>query len=229
MKSKILLLIFAFLLSNTLSCENGKSQIVEVLESIIKSLPELQKQAEKVPECQTSELKPVCSKGYRYWSSHTEERLYKGVSTNKEDLNAFFSLILSNFNMDQDDKMGLLRILSTMRYSDYIQVIGIDVLYSRSNPANNKGMYFSIFAERNCKNDDEIDFLYTGINSEFKLSKDVFILEECSGGFLRGTHCDKKHVDREADLSREQYNALLTLLQVSVYSKAAELVEAFKD
>ena len=229
MKSKILLLIFTFLLSNILSCENGKSQIVEILKNIIKSLPELQKKVEKLPECKTSELKPVCSKGYRYWSSHTEERLFKGVPTNKEDIDTFFSMILNNLNMDQEDRKRLLPLLTPITYLDFINVIGVDVLYNRNNTAANNSMFFSFFAERNCENNDEIDFLYTGIKSNFKLPKDVYILQECEGGFLNGTHCETKNISWETELRREQYNALLTLLQVSVYSNAVELVEAFKD
>ena len=228
MKSKILILIFSFLISNILSCDNGKSEIGEVLKNIIKSVPDLQKKVEKLPVCKTSELKPLCTKPYEHCGSYSEEHFFKGVSKNNEDIKTFFSLILDSLEMDTEHRKRLLLHLSTIKYSDFMEVTDNNVLDNKNTQAFSNNMLFSFFAESNCKNDDEFDFLYTVIKPEFKLSKDVFLLEESSGNFFGKTNSEIKKVEVNADLSREQYNALQTLLQVSVYSRALKLVEAFK-
>ena len=229
MKSKMLILIFAFLISNVLSCKNGKSEIVESLKNKLKSVSDLQKKVEKLPECQTAELKPLCSGDYKYYGSYTEERFFKGVSKKEEDINAFFSLILDSLKMNKEDQNRFLTFLTTIKYTSYTEATGINVLDNKNGQTLNNSMLFSFFVESNCKNDNEFDFLYTGIKPEFKLSKDVFLLEESSGNFFGKTDQETKKVEVNADLSRDQYNALIALYQVSVYPRALKLVEALKD
>ena len=229
MKFITLFLISTILFSNVLSCTDGKSNIPKVLRSIVDTLPELIESVKNLKGCQTSELKPVCSKGYSYFTSIKEERLFKGVTRNKENLGAFYSLLLDGLPIIEADKSKIQEILEPLAYSGYEEIIGIDLIYDREHIQNNKGTYFTIFIDRNCNNKNALDFLYTGFQSQFILNKDVFALEESDKSFLGGRHTTIHYEEREANLSRDQYKDLLNLLQLGAFSDAADMVEAFES
>ena len=185
MKSITLLLLSIIFIPNVLSCgEDGKSYIITLLHNIISSLPELQASVNTITNCETSELKPTCSKGYSYFSSIKEERLFKAIRRNQENLDAFLEILIGGLPIIEADKAQLLEAMYPMSYSGFEEIIGMDLLYDRENVQKNKGVYFTIFVDKNCSDKKALDFLYVGIKSQFILNKDVFALEESEKSFL---------------------------------------------
>ena len=229
MKPKTFFLISTFLISFVLSCDSNGSVILRTLKQIEDSLPELIKQVKNMKECQTSKLKPICSKGYSYWNSQSEANVWKGIGKDKENLEGFFAVLMDGLPIEKSDAQKILPFFKKMaRISGFNEVLGLDIIYDKKARASaNKGCYFSILTENSCENKKEMDMLFTNIKTNFELGKDVFLLEEGSGNFFGGSY-EEKPLEQNADLSREQYKALLNLLQISSYSNAIELINLFK-
>ena len=231
MKSLTILLISTFLISLIFSCSKGKSDIEYTLNAMQESIPKLVEEIKNMKECNTSELKPICSKGYRYWNSQSEAQYFKGVSQDYENIRNFLAVILDYLPIEKKDaeNVGDLMALSISADALAVDIMGLDVIYNRNNVANaaNKGCYFTFLLEKSCEHSNEYDFLFTMINSGFKLGKEIFLLEEGEGNWFKGS-TKQKPVEREPDLSRDQYMALLKLLQISTFANAGELVKMLK-
>ena len=226
MKLKIFLL-FSFFITYTFPCQNNVSYIVNILKDINNSLPQLIEEVKNMPACQTSDLKPICSKGYSYWNSVSDAQIFKGVSRDKESLNTFFDIITESLPIEKADEDIIFPLFLTAAQigSGFTEVFGIDILYNKNAVASaDKGCYFSVFMERNCVNKKEFDFFFTGIKTGFKLGKDVFLLEQGGGNFIKGSY-EQKVVEVDPNLSRDQYNSLLKLMQVGCYANAMELID----
>ena len=230
MKPKSFLIISTFLISFVFSCDSNGSVILRILKDIENSLPKLIEQVKNMKECQTSELKPICSKGYTYWNSLSEAQVYKGIGRDKENVEGFFAVLMDGLPIEKDDAKKIIPFFQKMAKArvGFTELLGLDVIYNKNARASaNKGCYFSVFMESDCENKSEFDFLVTHIKTNFELGKDVFLLEEGSGNFFSGSY-EQKAVEQNADLSREQYKALLNLLQLSSYSNAIELIGLLK-
>ena len=227
MKSKTFLIISTFLISFVLSCDSKGSTIVRALQEIQNSLPELIEQVKNMKECQTPALKSICSKGYSYWHSLSEANYYKGIGRDKENIETFFAVLLDGLPIEKEDAKKILPYFKEMVEAgvEFLKVLGLDLIYNKNaTESAKKGCYFSIFMESNCENKNQIDVLFTSINTGIQLGKDIFILEEGSGNFFEGSY-EQKPLKENEDLSKEQYNALFKLLQISSYSNAAELIK----
>ena len=230
MKSITFLLISSIVFSNVLSCgSDGKSIIPGILHNIVSSLPELKASVSTLKGCQTSDLKPVCSKGYAYFSSIKEERLFKAIKRNGENLDAFFEILLGGLPIIESDKSKLMEILQPMRYSGFENILGMDLLYDRENVQRNNGVFFTIYVDKTCNDKKALDFLYVGIKSNFILNKEVFALEKSDKSLLGSKHSSTDMVNYEANLSRDQYKDLLDLLQLGAFADAEDMVKAFED
>ena len=231
MKSLTILLISSFLISLIFSCSNGKSDIEFTINAMQESIPKLVEEIKNMTECTTSELKPICSKGYRYWNSQSEAQVFKGVSQDYENVRNFLAVILDYLPIEKKDaeNVGDLMALSIAADALAVDIMGLDVIYNKNNVGNaaNKGCYFTFLLEKSCDHPNEYDFLFTMIKSGFKLGKEIFLLEEGEGNWFKGT-TRQKPVEREPDLSRGQYMALLRLLQISTFSNAKELIDLLK-
>lgn len=221
------LLISCALVSLVFSCTNGQSNIIRVLENSIAQVPTLIQEVQNMKECQTDALKPVCSKGYQYWNSKTDVRFFKGVYRNKENLEGFFDVLLQYSPIDSTDRPGLKRELTTASFVGFHGGLGLDVIYSQPK-GYGSGAYLTHFSDVSCSNSNEIDFLWAGITSDFKLASDVFLLEKKEGNLFHSSS-SQEIVYRNANLSYEQYVALIKLMEISVYVNAKELVSAFQD
>ncbi len=180
-----------------------------------------------MPECQSSLLKPVCSKGYQYWSAKAEIKFYKGVGRDEENLSGFLDVLLQYSPYEYSERAKIKDVLLMAEFAGYIDTLGIDVVYSQAS-AYGKGAYISLFSDESCDSSDEIDFLYAGITNTFKLACDVFLLDEKRGNIF-SSRSSKVTVFRNPSLSRAQYEALIKLMEISVFSNAKELVAAFQD
>ena len=231
MKSITVLLLSIILISNVLSCgDDGKSYFPTILHRMMDSLPELQRSVDNMPDCETSELKPTCSKGYSYFSSKREERLFKAIKKNTENTEAFFEILLGGLPIIEEDKEKLMNLMETMRYSGFQDIIALDLLYDRENVQRNKGVYFNILIDKTCGDEkNALDFLYVGIKAQFILNKDVFALEESSKNLFGSRKSKTNYFETNANLSREQYKNLLDYLQLSAFSDAENIVKAFDD
>ena len=230
MKSLTFFLISSFLISIIFSCSNGQSDIEFTVKSMAKTIPKIIKEIEKMPGCTTSDLKPICSQGYRYWASEIDATYIKGVSNDYENVDNFLAVLFEDLPLDKSESKDLRELMTLTISADALAVdlMGLDVVYNK-NVANaaNKGCYFTILYEKSCKYPNEYDFLFTMSKSWFKLGKEIFLLEEASGDFFSGT-TKQKAVAKEPDLSREQYMALLKLLQIGTFSNADFLVKSLK-
>lgn len=229
MKTLITLLISSALVSLVYSCKDGKSNIITTLQNIQNELPNLISQVQNMPECQTSALKPVCSKGYQYWNSKTDVRFFKGVYRNMENLEGFYDVLLqySALSSSKDEKDRLKAKFALSAFTNYMVGISLDLTYSKT-AGGGKGAYIAQFIDQNCENSQEIDFLYAGVTNDFKLACDVFVLEEKSGGLFHSSS-SQKLINENANLSYAQYEALIKLMEISVFANAKELVASFQD
>ena len=227
MKSKTFLLISTFLISFVLSCDNKGSVILRVLQNIKNSLPDLIKQVKNMKECQTSKLKSIC-KGYNYWNSQSNAKIWKGIGKDKENIENFFAILMDNLPIEKTDAQKILPYFKKMaKFADFTEVLGPDLINDKNvRESAKKGCYFSIFMESNCENKSEFDLLFTSVKTNVQLGKDIFLLKEVSGNFFSGSY-DDKAVEQNANLIREQYGALLNLLQFSSYLNALEMIKLF--
>ena len=226
MKPKTFFLIYTFLISFVFSCDSKGSVILRILKDIKNSLPELIKQVKNMKECETSALKPICSKGYDYWNASSEAEVWKGIERSKENIEGFFAVLLDGLPIEKDDAKKIIPFFEKMAKArvGFTEVLGLDLIYNKNARASaNKGCYFSVFMESDCENKSEFVILFTHIKSNFELGKDIFLLEEGSGNFISGSY-EQKDFEQNADLSREQYKALFNLLQISSYSSAIDVM-----
>ena len=177
MKSLTILLISTFLISLIFSCSNGKSDIEFTINAMQESIPKLVEEIKNMKECNTSELKPICSKGYRYWNSQSEAQYFKGVSQDYENIRNFLAVILDYLPIEKKDaeNVGDLMALSISADALAVDIMGLDVIYNRNNVANaaNKGCYFTFLLEKSCEHSNEYDFLFTMINFLIILFMDI--------------------------------------------------------
>ena len=216
MKSKTFLLISTFLISFVLSCDSKGSVTLRVLQNIKNSLPELIKQVKNMKECQTSKLKSIC-KGYNNWNSQSNAKIWKGIGKDKENTENFFAILMDNLPIEKTDAQKILPYFKKMaKFAGFTEVLGPDLIYNKNaTESAKKGCYFSIFMESNCENKSEFDLLFTSVKTNVQLGKDIFLKDSGHGNILSGTY-EQEIVVGDPDLSREQYKALLNLLQISV-------------
>ena len=222
MKSITLLLISTIVISNVLSCgDNGKSFILKFLNDIESSLPVLIESAKNLKECQTHVLKPICGKDYSYFTSIKNQILFKSVKKNVENLDTFFEIILSGLPIIEEDKSKIMEILYPMSYTGFSSPMVLEVLYDRESIQKNKGVYFTLFGDRNCNDKKTVDFLYVGIKSQFILNKDVFNYEEFRIN-------DDKRYCGNMDFSHDQCKDFLSFLQLGAFSDVEDMIKMYE-
>ena len=227
MKSKAFLLISTFLISFVLSCDDNDSPILRVLRNVKNSLPDLIEQFKNMKECQTPALKTICSKGYSYWSSIGNTQFLKGLERDKKTLETMFYFLMDDLPIEKEDTKKILPYFNKMTEAKagFTEPLGLSIIhYKNDTKSANKGSFFTLFIESDCENESYINLLFTGIKTNIPIGKDVFLLEEGSGNFFEGSY-EQKPLKENEDLSKEQYNALFKLLQISSYSNAAEMIK----
>lgn len=228
MKVKSVLILLISLITFIYACNSkGKSNFIDILNSAKKQLPTLVKEIENSKACNTSELRPICSQGFKYWSSHSEAQYFRGIPRDFESMNTFYDILFEYLPVEKDDLTQLRTyILSMISFIDLIEAINIDLAYSKKTTS--KGCYFSMLLEHNCEDSTQFDFLFTAINSGFKLEADLFLLDQGKGNLISGT-VEQKMVRNDANLSREMYTTLVNILQLGAFDAAIDLIDSIED
>ena len=183
--------------------------------------------AKRLKKCDVTDLIDIYKKGYKYWSSLVEERLFKGILSNKENLEALFSLLLDSLPIDKNHSEKLLPLLSEVKLENIDQVLGFSLLYNNKKLPK-KGWYNSFFIEKSCSDPNNLNILTTGINIGRVINKDIFMFKQGEGNLFEGDYKDEI-LEVDEDLCINEYNVLMKLLQTSIYANSADLIEAFDD
>lgn len=219
--NKVLLLL-CVLISEILTCAPGKrSAIKETVSNIAAQMPTMIANLAKRQECKTEALHPICNKGYKYWNSVSEAHYYKGVYKDGENLEGFLDVVFDALPFTKSDTAAIKDILMLLEFTDLIDMFGLETLFEKYRTST--GSFFNLLFEENCNSDDELDFLITMINSQFKLGDEVFLVEYGEGNIFSGTH-GQKVVKEPASLTYDQLDALMQLFEVSVYSNADRII-----
>ena len=219
MKLKAPFILFITLFSFISSCyDKNKSCIRRKLMNVKESLSDLEKEIRASPKCQTSELRPICSQGFKNWSSIATTRYFRGIARDPETINSFYDLLFEYLPADKEDLNNLKKILAKVKYSGIVDTIQLDILFNRKSVS--KGCYFSILEEEDCEDSSEFDFLFTSITSDFKLEDDLLLLRQDDG---------YEKVKYEANLSLDFYKTIINILQIGSYDNAIQMIDAIDD
>lgn len=227
MKLKACFILLISLFSFISSCDsNGKSSIRNILMNAKKSLPGLIKEMQESELCKTSKLRPVCAKGFQFWSSAASTRYYRGIDKDEETMNAFYDLLFEDLPIENEDLGRLKDVLSTIEFSGMVNTIGLDLVYNKKTMSS--GCFFTIIEENNCKNGNEFDFLYTTISTGFKLEDDLFLLERGEGGLFWSAR-EEVITHNPSNLSKGMYNTLLNIFQIGSFDSAIQVIDAIPE
>ena len=183
--------------------------------------------AKRPKKCDVADLIDIYKKGYKFWSSMVEERLFKGIINNKENLQGLFSLLLDSLPINKDDSEKLLPLLTKVKIENIDQVLGFSLLYNNKKYPK-KGWYNSLFIEKSCSDSNNLNILSTGITIGRIINKDIFMFKQGEGNLFEGNYKDEI-LEIDEDLCVNEYNVLMKLLQTSIYANSADLIEAFDD
>lgn len=223
MKMKVLFLL-TLLISEIFACgDHGESLIKKNTEEIAKRLPTMITElGTNRKECKTEKLKPVCSKGFKYWNSVTESHYYKGVYSDEDNLRGFLDVIFEGFPFTRQDSENIKDVLMMLSFTDGIDLLGLETLFDRAS-IKNSGTFFNMVFEQSCENYGEYDFLISSINSQFDLEDNILLMEYSSGWFWN-KKSGYEVVREPASLSYDQATALMELLELSAYENADRIV-----
>lgn len=216
------LFLLSLLISSSLACQGGHSMIKETVNRIAAQLPNMIAKLANRKECQTSNVHPICSKGYKYWNEVSEAHYYKGVYNDYDNLDGFFDVVFDVFPFSKSDIDALKGILFLLEFTDTIDILGLDAIFQKYRTA--KGSYFNLMFEPNCKTPFEYDFLITMINTQFTVGDEVFLVDYSEGNIFSG-HSGQKVVKEPGILTYDQLDALMELFEISVYSNAKKIVD----